>query len=112
MEISCIQGEMADIMALSGRLDGHNLAILKKELADQLRRSNRIIIDMSQMSYIDSNGLGVLIGALKKAISRNGDIRLVNPTGKVRVLMELTRVDKVFNIYSSQDLALNSFIGN
>ena len=112
MEINCVQGEVADIMTLSGRLDGPNPSILKKKLGEQLRRSNRIIIDMGQVSFIDSTGLGVLIGALKKAISRRGDIRLVGPTEEVRMLMELTRVDRVFLVYSSQELALKSYSEN
>ncbi len=109
MEITCVSNEVAELMALSGRLDGPNPAILKKKLGERLRRSNRIIIDLSMVSYIDSTGLGVLVGALKKAISHNGDIRLVSPTEEVRMLMELTRADRVFLVYSSQELALKSY---
>lgn len=109
MEILCVNDEVAEIMALSGRLDGPNPAILKKKIGEQLRRSNRIIIDLSRVSFIDSTGLGVLVGALKKAISRNGDIRLVSPTEEVRMLMEITRADRVFLVYPSQELALKSY---
>ena len=112
MEITCVQREEADIMALCGRLDGPNPAILKKKLAEQLRRRKRLIIDLSQVSFIDSTGLGVLVGALKKAISREGDIRLVNPTQNVMMLMEITRVDRVFLVYSSQEMALDSYNEN
>lgn len=112
MEITCVQREDADIMKLCGRLDGPNPAILKKKLAEQLRRRKRLIIDLSQVSFIDSTGLGVLVGALKKAISREGDIRLVNPTQNVMMLMEITRVDRVFLVYSSQEMALDSYNEN
>ena len=112
MEINCVTDDMAAIMTLCGRMDGRYSSILKKKLGEQLRQNNRIIIDMSQVSFIDSTGLGVLVGALKKAISREGDIRLVSPTEEVRMLMELTRVDRVFLVYSSQELALKSYSEN
>lgn len=112
MELICVQGEVADIITLSGRLDGPNPAILKKKLGEQLNRCNRIIIDMSQVSFIDSSGLGALVGGLKRAVSRKGDIRLVSPTKEVKILMELTRVDRVFHVYSSQELALKSYNEN
>lgn len=109
MEINFVQGEAADIMALNGRLDGPNPTILNKKLSEQLRTRSRIIIDLSQVSFIDSNGLGVLVAGLKKAIRNKGDIRLVNPTAAVRMLMEITRVDKVFQVYPCRELALNSY---
>lgn len=112
MEINFVQGEAADIMALNGRLDGPNPTILNKKLSEQLRTRSRIIIDLSQVSFIDSNGLGVLVAGLKKAIRNKGDIRLVNPTAAVRMLMEITRVDRVFQVYSSRELALNSYSEN
>ena len=68
---------------MRGRLDGRYPSILKKKLGEQMRQNSRIIIDMSQVSYIDSTGLGVLVGALKKAINSEGDIRLVSPTEEV-----------------------------
>jgi anti-sigma B factor antagonist len=112
MEINCVSDDMAAIMTPHGRLDGRYSSILKKKIAEQLRQNSRIIIDMSQVSFIDSTGLGVLVGALKKAISREGDIRLVSPTEEVRMLMELTRVDRVFLVYSNQELALKSYSEN
>lgn len=112
MEITCIPTEQANILTLSGRLDGRNPRILKEKLTKELRTSNRIILDLSSVNYIDSTGLGVLVGGLKKAMKQEGDIRLVNPSNEVRMLMELTRVDKVFLIYSNQETALLSYSDN
>jgi anti-sigma B factor antagonist len=112
MEITCIPTEQANILTLSGRLDGRNPRILKEKLTKELRTNNRIILDLSGVIYIDSTGLGVLVGGLKKAMRQEGDIRLVNPSNEVRMLMELTRVDKVFLIYSNQETALMSYSDN
>lgn len=112
MEITCIPTEQANILTLSGRLDGRNPRILKEKLTKELRTNNRIILDLSGVIYIDSTGLGVLVGGLKKAMRQEGDIRLVNPSNEVRMLMELTRVDKVFLIYSNQETAIMSYSDN
>lgn len=112
MEINCISTEQVNILTLSGRLDGRNPRILKEKLTQELRTSNRIILDLSSVNYIDSTGLGVLVGGLKKAMRQEGDIRLVSPSNEVRMLMELTRVDKVFLIYSNQETALMSYSDN
>lgn len=109
MEITRIHAERASILALSGRLDGRNPGVLKKKLAEELQANNRVILDLNRVSYMDSTGLGVLVGGLKKAINKGGDIRLVNPSDEVRMLMELTRVDKVFLIFSDQETALMSY---
>jgi len=109
MEITCTPTEQANILTLSGRLDGRNPRILKEKLTKELRTSNRIILDLSSVNYIDSTGLGVLVGGLKKAMRKKGDIRLVNPSDEARMLMELTRVDKVFFIYPNQETALMSY---
>ena len=109
MEITRIHAERASILARSGRLDGRNPGVLKKKLAEELQANNRVILDLSSVNYIDSTGLGVLVGGLKKAMRKKGDIRLVNPSDEVRMLMELTRVDKVFFIYPNQETALMSY---
>jgi anti-sigma B factor antagonist len=109
MEIITKHSNKAQILILSGRLDGKNPATFKERLAQELLVNNRIIVDLTKVKYMDSTGLGVLVGSLKKAYAEEGDIRLVNPSAEVRMLMELTRVDKVFQIYGGLEEALGSY---
>ena len=61
----------------------------------------RIDVDLSSTSFIDSSGLGVLIGLHKAMVSKNGSIRIVNPTDSVQQVLELTRLHRVFEIVTS-----------
>jgi anti-sigma B factor antagonist len=112
MEITSTATDLATILVLSGRLDGRNPGILAETLGKELQTRNRIILDLSSVSYIDSTGLGVLVSALKEAIRKEGDIRLINPSDQVRMLLEMTRVDTVFSTYADQKAALNSYVDN
>jgi anti-sigma B factor antagonist len=109
MEILIKHSNKAQILILSGRLDGKNPKMLKERLAKELLVNNRIIVDLSDVTYIDSSGLGVLVGGLKKALSEEGDIRLINPSVEVKMLMEMTRVDRVFLIFPDLENALESY---
>jgi len=61
-------------------------------------RLQNIEIDLSQISFLDSCGLGALISLRKAANSRNGKVRLLNPSPRVQLLFDVTRMHKVFEI--------------
>ena len=70
---------------------------------DQVRgalaeRSKNIDVDLSQTIFLDSCGLGALISLHKTACTRNGTVRLLNPTAPVEQILELTRLHRVFEI--------------
>jgi anti-sigma B factor antagonist len=71
----------------------------------------RVVVDMSQVNFIDSSGLGALVSALKalKMKERSGDIRLANVQQPVVALLEIIRLQRVFASYASVDLAVASF---
>jgi anti-sigma B factor antagonist len=91
---------------------GETLAITGlKELAaansqafrDQVRgalteEQRNVEIDLSQMMFIDSCGLGALIALHKTVCARQGQVRLLNPTPPVRQILELTRMQRIFEI--------------
>ena len=57
-----------------------------------------IEVDLSQTTFVDSCGLGALVGLYKNAASRQGKLRLVNPQTSVQQILELTRLDGIFEI--------------
>ncbi|MEZ9597031.1 STAS domain-containing protein [Shewanella sp. 10N.261.52.F9] len=67
---------------------------------------SQLIIDLSQVEYIDSSGLSVLISALKRIEQIDGDIVLLSPTAGVRSLIELTRLHQIFAIYEDENAAI------
>ena len=79
------------------------------QLIEQGHRS--LVVDMSEVSFIDSSGLGALVSALKalKTQERNGDIKLANLQQPVVALLEIIRLQRVFSSYPSVDQAVKSF---
>jgi anti-sigma B factor antagonist len=79
------------------------------QLVEQGHRS--LVVDMSEVNFIDSSGLGALVSALKalKTQDRNGDIRLANVQQPVVALLEIIRLQRVFTSYPSVEQAVSSF---
>jgi|SRR5579859_6786704 len=71
---------------------------VRKALADETRN---IEIDLSHMTYLDSCGLGALVTLHKAACSRAGKLRLLAPQPPVQQILELTRLDRVFEVVGS-----------
>lgn len=97
-------------MSPSGRLDVAGAPALKAAIGDAAKSGiPRLIIDLEAVSFVDSTGLGSVIAALKMARSSKGDVRLAAPNQQVRVVLELTTLDRVFAYYPTVEDALTDF---
>ena len=67
------------------------------------------VIDLEQVDFMDSAGLGTLIAVLKRLTERGGDMKIANLQKKPRMVFEITRAYKVFEIYETVDDALKGF---
>ena len=67
------------------------------------------VIDLEQVDFMDSAGLGTLIAVLKRLTERGGDMKIANLQKKPRMVFEITRAYKVFGIYETVDDALKGF---
>lgn len=88
---------------------------LDMAVADELRRTltalidgkqTRLVIDLAQLLYIDSSGLGALVAAMKHARGAGGDIRLCALQPDVHAIFEMTRLAKIMDIHPSRPEAL------
>ncbi|HEY8862940.1 MAG TPA: STAS domain-containing protein [Candidatus Dormibacteraeota bacterium] len=109
-----IQSRQADngvtVVAPTGRLDVAGAPTLKDAISEALKNGEpRVVLDMEGISFVDSTGLGSVIAALKQIRSSKGDLRLAAPNQQVRVVLELTTLDRVFPYYSSVEEALTGF---
>ena len=70
----------------------------------------KLVVDMEKTIFMDSKGCGVLLALLKMTIKQQGDTKIARPTPTVLEILELSRLDKVFEIYDSVENAKKSFI--
>ena len=69
----------------------------------------RLVVDLGQVNFIDSSGLGALISGLKSARQAGGDLRIASPGEQARVVLKLTMLDRVLRPYDSVEEALDGF---
>jgi|SRR5579864_2393450 len=68
-----------------------------------------ILLNMSEVFYIDSSGLGELVAAYTTATNRGGKLKLMKLTPRVQDVVQLTKVYRIFEVYSDEDAAVKSF---
>lgn len=92
------------------RLDANNSEELKAELNRLFESGNtNLVVDLKQVRFIDSSGLGVLVSGFKNASTRQGSLKLSALQTQVKSMFELTRLQRVFDIFPTVDDALESF---
>lgn len=86
------------------RMDASVAPEFRKQIIEHAQTPGvEIILDMKQVTFIDSSALGVLVACYKTVISNNGSFALCGVTGAVLELLELTRLDSIFPCYPSAD---------
>lgn len=108
MNISTETREEHTVMKLlEERLDAHNSGELRDRILGLLEvGGQRLIIDLSGVSFIDSSGLGALLSGYKNANLRSGSFVLVGLQPRVQSMFELTRLHRVFEIFPTLEGAL------
>lgn len=90
--------ETVAVSGLDG-LDASNSVQFRDQVRASMQSAQRFIeIDLSSTTFLDSNGLGALIALHKTTCSRNGMVRLVNPTPPIQQILELTRMHRIFEV--------------
>jgi anti-sigma B factor antagonist len=99
------------IIDLSGQITlGEASAALRDEVLDQTGHGFRkILLNLAQVTYIDSAGLGELTGSFTSVRNRGGELKLLNLTKRVHDLMQITKLYTVFDVYDDEKKALASF---
>lgn len=89
-----------------GDLDVATVRELRTAIHDQLAAGNvHLVLDLDEIEFIDSTGLGVLIGTRRRTYDLRGSFSIVCENQRVLRLLDLTSLDKVFTIHSDRDVA-------
>ncbi|WP_407271786.1 STAS domain-containing protein [Radiobacillus sp. PE A8.2] len=101
LNINVVEQENTAVVHLAGEIDAYTAPELKETLLLITKKRIPLIeVDMEQVSYLDSTGLGVIISALKATKEYDGEIKLTNLQSKVMRLFEITSLDSVITIES------------
>jgi anti-sigma B factor antagonist len=90
------------VIKLAGEVDVYTAPRLKEALIEQIAAGcAKILVDLDEVSFIDSSGLGVLVGGLRRAKERDGAIRLVCTRESILKIFRITGLDKVFPMFDT-----------
>ena len=103
--------DLITIVDLSGRISlGEGSALLRKTVRDLLDNGQtKILLNLGDVNYIDSSGIGELVSGFTAVRSREGQLKLLNLTKKVHDLLQITKLFTVFEVYSDEGTAVQSF---
>jgi len=99
------------VLELSGRITlGEGSVQLRDAIRDLIGKGQRrILLDLGEVNYIDSSGLGELVSAYTTAKNQGATLKLLKLTKKVHDLLQLTKLYTVFDIYDDEAKAIGSF---
>jgi anti-sigma B factor antagonist len=98
------------ILELAGRFDAYEEPQVKQWLDKEAAvASARLIVNLAQVNFVDSTALATLVQGMKHCRQQNGDLYLCHLQQSVRIIFELTRLDKAFEIFLDEAEAIAAF---
>jgi anti-sigma B factor antagonist len=95
------------VLEVAGEVDVYTAPKLREKLVELVGEGQyRIVVDMTKVEFLDSTGLGVLVGGLKRVRSHDGSLALVCNQERILKIFRITGLTKVFPMYESLDEAL------
>ncbi len=98
------------IIGLMGELDHHSAEEVRNKIDDAIERDkiNKVILDFSGVTFMDSSGIGVVIGRFKRLSMKNGNLAVVNVNKNINKVFELSGLYKIVKSYDTVEDALGS----
>ncbi len=104
------EGEVS-VVDLSGKITiGEGDVVLRETVETLLKEGrNKIVLNLARISYMDSAGIGELVACYKRSREKGGQLKLLNPSGKVYDLLQLTKLEEIFETFRDEGEAIQSF---
>ena len=101
------------VVAVRGEIDLFTAPELKSALSEAIESGHmRIVVDLTDTTFLDSTALGVLIGALKRLRTRDGVMTIVNRDPNIAKTFEITGLDQIFTIADTREAAIAALDGD
>jgi anti-sigma B factor antagonist len=109
MNINVSEHDSVTLVEVSGRIDSMNANQLGEALSNTIDGGHlNMVLDLANVEYMSSAGLREIVSALKK-VRGKGDLRLAQPSHRVREVLEMAGLDTIFQIYPTQAGAVGSY---
>ena len=110
MELKSRNAGNVTVLELEGRLDAHQAPAVTQWLNEHVvPGSAQLVIDLKAVNFVDSIALAVLVKTIMRCKENGGELRLCNISKPVKIILELTLLNRVFNIYDDEASAIAAF---
>lgn len=100
------------VIGLTGEVDAYTCSRFRDAMIEIIEDGNpNVVVSMADVEYIDSSGLGTLVGGLKRASEKSGKIAVVCNSSQIRKVFEITGLEKVFPLFESEVEAAHELAG-
>ena len=110
LEITVTIRKKVLVVSLSGELDHHTAKDVKNLIEEVIKNRGvvNLVFDFTNLTFMDSSGIGVVIGRYKLIRSMGGKVTIVSPARNVSKLLSMSGINKIIEIFDDVDSALNS----
>lgn len=110
MNLHSFTSDNVTVVEVVGRIDSYTAPELKAQLTNASTTfPAQLVVDLKDVSFMDSSGLAALVVGMKQCRANGGDLYIAGPKQPVRMVLELTRLDKAIEIFPSDAEAIASF---
>ncbi|MBI2343254.1 MAG: STAS domain-containing protein [Deltaproteobacteria bacterium] len=110
MDIQVVNRGVVSVIRCQGSLDAQTVGQFKKSVTPIMAGdAARLILDGTALTFIDSMGLGVLISMMRRLRERKGELKMAALTPDVQSIFEITRLNRLFDICPTVDVAAQRF---
>ena len=102
-------GDVALVSIHSDHLDASVTDELKRDMGPTLDGHTKVVLDMSELRFVDSAGIGAILSCLRRLSAKDGDLKLCGVTKPVRASFEIARMHRIIDILDTRDEALTAF---
>lgn len=111
MDLTTTKVDSVTVIAVTGEVDAATAPFLEQEIhAQQQREVHHLIVDLTQVTYVSSACLRVLLGGLKFSRRAGGDLRLAGLQPAVREVFDMAGFSNLFQIHPDRQTAIDSFV--
>lgn len=100
-----------DAADVTVRLDLGTVPLFKQQIAAAIGEAESVVLDLSNVAFVDSSGLGAILSCVRDLTSKGGDLKICSVQQRVMVMFDLVRLPKIIGIHKDLDEAIRAFGG-